>query len=226
MQYQITGDNLPAAIIHLEEGEQLVTESGAMSWMTPNMKMKTQAGGIGKAIGRMFAKEHIFQNIYTAEGGPGIIATASSFPGEIKAVKLSPGHDVVIQKSAFLASETSISLSVFFQKKLGSGLFGGEGFIMQRMSGDGIAFVEIDGSTVEYELEPGEEMIVSTGHVAMMSATCTMDIRTVPGVKNVLFGGEGLFHTVIKGPGKLMLQTMPAINVANALIPYLPKQSN
>ena len=168
----------------------------------------------------------MFQNKYTAVGGAGEIAFASSFPGDIMALEVSPQNEYVIQKSAYLASSPSVELSVFFQKKVGTGFFGGEGFIMQKLSGSGIAFVEIDGSAVKYQLQPEQQIIVDTGYVVMMSATCSMDIQTVKGIKNALFGGEGLFNTRITGPGKVYIQSMPIINTAQRLIPYLPQPSS
>lgn len=223
MKYQIQGETLPVVICELEAGERMITEGGAMSWMSPNMKMETTSnGGIGKAFGRAFSGEKMFQNIYTAQGGPGMIAFASSFPGSIRAFEVSPGQDMIFQKSAFLASEEGVQLSMHFRKKLGSGLFGGEGFIMQKISGQGIVFAEFDGHVIEYDLQPGQQIVIDTGHLAAMSATCNMDIQSVPGVKNMLFGGEGLFNTVITGPGKVWLQTMPISNVAGALRPYIP----
>ena len=223
MNYKIVGEPLPAVICDLNPGETLITESGAMSWMTPNMKMETSTGGgIGKALGRMFSGDTIFQNRYTAQGGSGQIAFASSFPGSIRAFNIEPGKEIVVQKSSFLASEDSVDLSIFFQKKLGSGFFGGEGFIMQKWSGHGTAFVEIDGYAVEYDLAPGQSMIVDTGYLAAMDAACSMEIVSVPGVKNMLFGGEGVFNTVVKGPGKIILQTMPINVVAGAVRPFIP----
>lgn len=223
MRYQIQGETLPVVICELEAGERMITEGGAMSWMSPNMKMETTSnGGIGKAFGRAFSGEKMFQNIYTAQGGPGMIAFASSFPGSIRAFEITPGQDMIFQKSAFLASEAGVQLSMHFRKKIGSGLFGGEGFIMQKVSGQGIMFAEFDGHVVEYELQPGQQIVIDTGHLAAMAATCSMDIQSVPGVKNMLFGGEGFFNTVITGPGKVWLQTMPISNVAGALQPYIP----
>lgn len=222
MQYQIEGTPLPVVICTLEAGESMITERGSMSWMSPNMQMQTQAGGISKAFGRMFSGESLFQNRYTAQGGPGMIAFASSFPGSIKAVEIQPGNGLIVQKSGFLAAQEEVELSVFFQKKLGAGLFGGEGFIMQRLSGRGTAFIEIDGHAVEYELAAGQSMIVDTGYLAAMSESCTMEVVTVPGVKNMLFGGEGIFNTIVKGPGKILLQTMPVSEVAGVLRPYFP----
>ncbi len=221
MQYEIKGGNFPIVVCHLENGEQMVTERGSMVWMTPNMKMETTTGGMGKLFSKAFSGESIFQNIYTSQGR-GSITFGSSFPGKIVAVELTPGKDLIVQKSAFLASQRSVDLSIHFHKKLGVGLFGGEGFIMQRLSGSGIAFVEIDGDLVEQELLPGQQLIVDTGNLAAMESTVRMDIQKVPGLKNMLFGGEGLFHTVLTGPGKIWLQTMPIVNVAAALIPYVP----
>lgn len=223
MNYKIVGEPLPAVICSVEPGETLITESGAMSWMTPNMKMETTTGGgLGKALGRMFSGDTLFQNHYTAHGGTGQITFASSFPGSIKALEIAPGKEVVVQKSAFLASESSVDLSIFFQKKIGSGFFGGEGFIMQKLSGHGTAFVEIDGYAVEYELAAGQSMVVDTGYLAMMDATCSMEIVSVPGVKNMLFGGEGVFNTVVSGPGKITLQTMPVNVVAGSIARFIP----
>lgn len=222
MRYEIKGETLPVVICYLDAGEKIITENGGMSWMSPNMEMKTSSnGGIGKMFGRMFSGERMFQNIYTAKGEEGMIAFASCFPGSIKAFDVSKG-DMVLQKKAFLASEAGVELSVFFNKRASSGLFGGEGFIMQRLSGKGIAFAEFDGHVIEYDLEAGQQLVVDTGHLAAMSASCKMEIRSVTGVKNMLFGGEGFFNTVIHGPGKVWLQTMPICNMAGALIPYLP----
>ena len=206
MRYIIEGETLPVVICQLESGEKMITERGSMAWMSPNMKMETSSnGGIGKVFGRMFSGEGLFQNIYTAQGGPGLISFASSFPGSIKAFEIGPGQEMILQKSGFLAAEASVSLSVHFHKKLASGLFGGEGFILQKLSGKGIAFAEFDGHIVEYELGPGQQMVIDSGHLAAMTAGCQMDVQMISGVKNVLFGGEGLFNTIITGPGHIWL---------------------
>ncbi len=226
MKYEIKGGNFPVLVCTLEPNETMITEGGAMSWMSPNMKMETTSnGGIGKMFGRMFSGEKLFQNKYTALGSTATIAFASSFPGDIVALDLSGGREYICQKSAFLASTFGVELSVYFQKKLGTGLFGGEGFIMQKISGNGIAFIEIDGSAVKYRLEPGQKMIIDTGHLVMMDASCKMEVQTVKGAKNILFGGEGLFNTVITGPGEIVLQSMPIIKLAQDLIPYIPTSS-
>lgn len=222
MQYEIKGGSFPVVICNLESGEKMITEKGSMAWMSPNMQMETKGGGLGKMFSKAFSGESMFQNHYTAMGGNGMIAFTSSFPGEIKVVEIGPGKEMIVQKSAFLASEASVELSIHFHKKLGAGLFGGEGFIMQRLSGRGLAFVEIDGELVEYILKPGQQLIVDTGNVAGFEPSVQMDIRAVSGAKNVLFGGEGLFNTVLTGPGRVWLQTMPIFNVANAIRPYIP----
>lgn len=224
MQYEIVGGALPAVIVTLEDGERMVTEGGAMSWMSSNMEMETTArGGLGKAFGRAFSGESMFQNIYTARGGQGMIAFASSFPGSIMPHEISATNEIVAQKSAFMASEEGVSTEIFFQKKLGSGVFGGEGFIMQRLFGQGTAFLEIDGHVVEYELQAGQSLVVDTGHLAAMTASCTLEVQQVKGVKNKLLGGEGFFNTVVSGPGRVWLQTMPISNVAAAVNPFIPK---
>jgi len=223
MKYEIKGDSLPVVICHLEAGETMITEGGGMSWMSTNIQMQTSSnGGVGKALGRMFSGEAIFQNNYTAQGGPGMIAFASSFPGSIRAFEISPGNELICQKGVFLAGESSVQLSMFFNKKIGSGLFGGEGFIMQKLSGYGTVFGEFDGYIEEYELAPGQQIVVDTGHLAAMTASCNMEIKTVPGMKNKFLGGEGLFNTVVTGPGRVWLQTMPLSNVAGVLRPYFP----
>ena len=225
MKYEIMGEPMPVVVCHLENNETMITESGAMSWMSPNMQMETTGGGVSKVLGRMFSGESLFLNRYTARGGNGLIAFSSSFPGAIRAVEIDPEHPVVVQKSGFLAAEAGVELSIFFQRKGMTGFFGGEGFIMQKLSGHGTAFVEIDGSAVEYNLQPGQKLVVDTGYVAMMDASCTMDVVTVKGVKNVLFGGEGLFNTVVTGPGHVTLQTMPLSGFVSSIAGMLPTKN-
>ena len=225
MKYNIQGDSTPVVICELAAGESMITESGSMVWMSPNMEMQTSGGGsLGKAFGRMFSGENIFQNIYTAKGGPGLIAFASSFPGSIRAVEITPDRPIICQKSAFLAAERGVELSTFFQKRGMVGFFGGEGFIMQKISGRGIAFIEIDGHAVEYDLKPGQQIIVDTGNLAMADPTCAIDVQTVKGAKNIFFGGEGLFHTVVTGPGRITLQTMPFSSFVSTIASALPSK--
>ena len=225
MKYEIKGEPMPVVICTLDAGERMITESGSMVWMSPNMNMETSAGGVGKAFGRLFSGESIFQNIYTAQGGPGLIAFAASFPGSIRAIEVTPERPIVCQKSAFLAATEGVELSVFFQNKALAGFFGGEGFIMQKLTGRGIAFIEIDGSAVEYNLEAGQKLIVDTGNVAMVDRTVSIDIQRVKGAKNILLGGEGLFHTTLTGPGVVVLQTMPLSTFASSIASVLPSKS-
>lgn len=227
LNYQIEGGNLPVVICYPQAGQTICSESGSMSWMSPNMIMETSTGGgMKKAFGRLFSGDSIFLNEYTPQGGGGMIAFASSFPGSIIPFELSEGNGIIVQKSGFLAMEKGLDLSLYFQKKLGRGLFGGEGFIMQKITGNGVAFVEIDGYCKEYNLGVGESIVVDTGYLAAMSESCTMNVETVKGVKNALFGGEGFFNTIITGPGKVYLQSMPIINTAAALAPYMPSSSS
>ncbi len=221
MRYEIKGGSFPVVICQVDNGEKMITEKGSMVWMSPNMKMDTVGGGLGKMFSKAFSGESMFQNIYTAKGD-GMIAFGSSFPGQIKAIEIAPGQEMILQKSAFLAAEAGVELSIHFNKKLGAGFFGGEGFIMQRLSGYGTAFVEIDGELIEYELAPGQQIVVDTGNVAGFTPSVKMDIQQVPGLKNVFFGGEGVFNTVLTGPGRIWLQTMPISNVAMSIRPYIP----
>lgn len=224
MQYEIKGTPLPVLIMNLTAGEQIKTEQGAMSWMSPNMEMSTNAGGgIGKAFGRMFSGESMFQNVYTCRGGDGLLACASSFPGEILPIQISADLTIAAQKSAFLACESGVEMSIHFQKKGLAGFFGGEGFILQKFTGNGIVFLEIDGSVIEYTLAAGQSLVVDTGILAAMDLSVSVDIQSVKGVGNALFGGEGFFNTVLTGPGRIWLQTMPKSTLAQAVAPAVAK---
>lgn len=221
MQYELKGGVFPVVVCQLADGEKMITEKGSMVWMSPNMEMETTGGGLGKMFSKAFSGESMFQNIYTARG-EGMIAFGSSFPGRILTLDVAPGREFILQKTAFLASEAGVQLSIHFNKKFGSGLFGGEGFIMQRLSGSGIAFAEVDGELVEYTLASGQQMIVDTGNVLGFESSVAIDIQQVKGIKNKLLGGEGFFNTVLTGPGKIWLQTMPIANVATAIRPFIP----
>ena len=225
MNYEIKGGSFPVVICNLENGEKMITEKGSMVWMSPNMQMQTHGGGLGRMFSKAFTGESMFQNTYTANGA-GMIAFGSSFPGQIKAVTIAPGQEMIVQKSAFLASEAGVQLSLHFRKNLGAGLFGGEGFIMQRLSGRAPRFGEIGGARGEHGVTPGQKIVVDTGNVAGFSVGVQMEIQQVPGVKNVLLGGEGLFNTVLTGPGRVWLQTMPISNVAASIRPYIPTGNN
>ncbi len=227
LKYEIEGGHLPVVICYPEAGQTLCCEGGSMSWMSPNMQMDTTSGGGAKKVfGRLFSGESLFMNEYAPQGGRGVIAFASSFPGSIIPYEVHPGQGIIVQKRGWLAMEKGLDVSVYFQKKLSKGLFGGEGFIMQRITGDGLIFLEIDGHCKEYELQAGQSIVVDTGCLAAMSESCTMDLQMVKGAKNIFLGGEGLFLTVINGPGKVYLQSMPLSNMAQALTPYLPTASS
>ena len=187
MQYEIKGGSFPVVICQLQSGEKMITEKGAMVWMSPNMEMETVGGGLGKMFSKALSGESMFQNIYTARGD-GMIAFGSSFPGRIVPLEIDAGREMIVQKSAFLASEPTVELTITFKKKLGAGFFGGEGFIMQRLSGRGLAFLEIDGDLMEYQLAPGQKILVNTGNVAAYESSVSMEIETVSGLNNKLLG--------------------------------------
>lgn len=221
MDYKIIGGSLPVAVCKLRRGEDVLCESGAMSWMDGGIRMETEGGGLGRMFGRAFSGESMFINRYIAERD-GEIAFASKFPGDIRAIELSRGKSIIAQKKCLLAYDSSVDVNVHFHKRFSAGFFGGEGFIMQKFSGEGTVLIEIDGSAVEYELDEGERKIINTGYLVMMDETCSMSVETVRGVKNVLFGGESLFNTVITGPGKIVLQTMPLAQTAALLYSMMP----
>lgn len=224
MRYSIEGGSLPAVLIQLTPGEKLISEVGGRTWARGPVLTETKAeGGAGKALGRMFSGENLFMNIYTAQG-PAEIAFSSSFPGRIIARELAPGQSIICQKQAFLCATYGVDLAVHLQKKLGAGFAGGEGFIMQRVTGPGLVFLEVDGFCKEYELMQGEQIVCDTGVLAVMDATCSMDVQMVKGVKNMFLGGEGIFDTVITGPGKVYLQTMTIAKLAGQMVPYLPSK--
>ena len=221
MRYSIEGGTLPAVVIQLNPGETIISEVGGRTWSRGPVITETKAeGGIGKSIGRLFTGESLFMSRYTAQG-PAEIAFTSSFPGRIVARELAPGESIVCQKSAFMCATAGVELAIHFQKKLGAGFFGGEGFIMQRITGPGLVFMEIDGYAPEYDLQPGEQIVCDTGVVAIMDASCQMDIQMVKGVKTMLLGDYGMFDTVVTGPGKVYLQTMTISKLASLMTPFM-----
>ena len=221
MQYKIEGSPFPYVSFRLENGESIECQKGAMSWMTPTMRMETKTGGMGQLLSRAVSGESLFKNKYTAEGGSGEITLAASVPGSILAMEVQPGRPVIAQKSAYLASTLGVNVSIFFQKKLGAGFFGGEGFIMQKFEGSGTVFIEADGSVVEYELDAGQSLLIDTGYLVAMDPTCSMDIQSTGGIGNALFGGEGLFNTKVTGPGHIWLQSMPISALAGSIQPFI-----
>ncbi len=221
MKYQILGGSFPVAVCDMNPGEAIICQAGGMSWIRGDIRMETKGGGLGKMFGRAISGESMFQNRYAAHS-QGQIAFAASVPGEIRAIQVSPGCSVIAQKGSFLASDEGVELSVYLQKKAGAGFFGGEGFVMQKFAGSGTVLVEIDGSAVEYDLAPGEQITIDTGYLVLMDESCKMDIVTVKGLGNKLFGGEGFFNTVVTGPGKVVLQTMPISALAGRISAFIP----
>ncbi|MCI9286579.1 MAG: TIGR00266 family protein [Clostridia bacterium] len=224
MKTEVMGGNLPVVVCKLSKGEEVYTETGGMSWMSQGIKMSTNTnGGIMKGLGRALAGESIFMNTYTAEEDETEIAFASSFPGEILEFDLKEGETIIAQKRAFLCAEKTVNMAMHFRKKIGAGFFGGEGFIMQKLSGHGKVFLEIDGAAIKKELAPGEILNIDNGYVAAMTQDVQLDIKTVKGIKNIVFGGEGLFLTTVKGPGTVWLQSMPISKLAGSLYGTMPQ---
>lgn len=225
MKYEITSKPFPVVIFQLDRGEYIYCEAGGMSWMSDGLVMDIQAGGIGKAFSRAFSGENMFINKYLSQRDGGEIGISSKFLGNILKVELKQGDSIVLQKGAMLAFTEGIDRKIAFKSPM-KGLFGGEGFIMQEVFGEGLLFIEVDGETREYNLEPGERLILDTGHLLLMDKTCTMDVKTVGGVKNTLFGGEGLFNTTVTGPGKVIIQTSPISKLARSLSRFFPSSGS
>ncbi len=226
LNYSVFGANLPAVSIRLDAGESIYTQSGGMTWMDNGITMATNMkGGLMKGLGRMLSGDSLFMATYTSTVPNQEIVIASSFPGSIVPIELA-GRAIIAQKSAFLCAQPSVTLSVHVTKGIGAGLFGGEGFILQKLTGYGTVMLEIDGSLVERILAPGETIKVDTGNVAAFEETVQYQAEMVKGFKNILFGGEGLFLTTLTGPGKVWLQTMTLPGFAKSLIPFLPKPSS
>ncbi|MCL7451561.1 MAG: TIGR00266 family protein [Anaerolineae bacterium] len=224
ISYRIDGTTLPVVTIELEPGEVIYSESGGMSWMSGNVEMKTHSGGgLGRAVKRALSGESLFITDFYIDRGRGTVAFASEFPGKIIPFDLKPGESIIVQKDAFMCAEKSVDMDLHFRKRLGTGFFGGEGFIMQRVTGPGLAFIEVDGEIVEYDLEPGQQLKVDTGHLAAMEATVDFDVTMLKGFRNILLGGEGLFLASVRGPGKVWLQTMPMSKLAQKVAQFLPK---
>lgn len=223
MDYEINGGSFPVVVCKLQKGETLKNESGAMAFMTSDIKMKTNTdGGLLKGIGRALSGDSIFLTFFTANSDNQKIGFSSSCPGKIIPIKLDGSNSIIGQKNAFLASEDSVNIDMHFRKKLGAGLLGGEGFILQKFTGNGMLFLEIDGEVIEHDLKDGEKLFVDQGHLAAMEESVKFDIERVKGAKNILFGGEGLFLATLTGPGKVWIQTMPISKLAEAIIPFLP----
>lgn len=224
LKYKIDGTTLQVVTIQLEPGVKVYSESGGMSWMSGNVEMDTNTGGgLGRMLRRAVAGESLFIADYTVPSGSGIVAFASEFPGKIVDLHLADGEQIIVQKDAFMCAEKSVDIDMHFRSRIGSGLFGGEGFILQKLTGPGDAFVEFDGEIVTYDLQPGQVLKVDTGHVAMFQPTVQFDVTMLRGFRNILLGGEGLFLATLRGPGRVWLQTMPLMKLANKVLQYLPR---
>ena len=222
MEYEIQGGAFPIVICTLQRGETMKNETGAMSFMTSEMKMETNTGGgLLKVLGRALSGDSIFLNFFTAQADNQKIGFSARTPGKIFPIKLDGTNTIIGQKNAFLAAEEGVDLDIYFRNKIGTGIFGGEGFVLQKFSGVGMAFIEIDGEVIERELAPGEQLLLDPGHLAAMDESVGFDIERVKGAKNILFG-EGLFFARLTGPGKVWIQTMPISKLAQAIIPFLP----
>ena len=225
MEYEIKGGAFPMVVCKLQKGERMKDENGAMAFMTSGIKMDTNTGGgLLKGLGRALAGDSLFINTFEAQKDNEEIGFSSYYPGRIIPIRLDGTNPIIGQKSSFLAAEDSVNIDMYFKKKLGAGIFGGEGFILQKFSGNGMVFLEIDGEVIERYLEPGETLFVDQGHVAAMDETVDFDIERIKGAKNMVFGGEGLFLATLRGPGRVWVQTMPIPKLAQALIPYIPKR--
>ena len=225
MKYKIFGGQMPAVTVRLDAGESVYTQAGGMSWMTEGISMETNLkGGLGKSLGRLFSGESLFMATYTAQKEADITFSAS-LPGEIRPFRIAPGQEYIAQKGAFLCATPGVTLSAVVNG-MKSGLFGGEGFVLQRLSGEGLVFLELDGAIQEIDLQAGEKLIVDTGNVALFEAQVGYSAQMVKGFKNILFGGEGLFLTTLTGPGKVWLQTLTASEIARRIIPFIPTTNN
>jgi uncharacterized protein (TIGR00266 family) len=225
MEYQIKGNTLQMLEVQLGAGEAVYTESGGMAWMSDGVEMSTDTkGGLMSGLGRALAGESLFMTTYTCKAPKGFVVFTPEAPGKVVDVQLGAGEMLICQKDAFMAAQNSVSLEMFFRKRLGTGLFGGEGFILQKATGPGVVFLEVPGEVVQYTLQAGQRLKVDPGHIAMFDPSVDYDISMVKGVKNVLFGGEGLFLATLSGPGRVWLQTMPISNLAQKIAKYIPSK--
>jgi len=231
MQSRITGTTMPVLEFILENNEAIISEAGELSWMGPSIQMTTHTqfgggGGIFGVIKRVAGGGSIFMTEYRAMGGPGEVAFATKLPGHIVPVEVAPGHEYMIHRHGFLCATPQIQISVAFQQSLGAGIFGGEGFLLQKLSGQGIAWLELSGELVVRDLQPGENLRVHPGHVGAFQSSVSFQITTVPGIKNMIFGGDGIFLASLTGPGRIWLQTLPISKLAHAIEPYIPREAS
>ena len=225
MRYEINGTVLPSADIWLAAGESVFTESGGMAWMKGDIRMETNTkGGLLQGLGRSLAGESLFMTTYTCERGEGMVTFTPESPGRILAFELAAGQSLICQKDAFMAAQDGVRVEIHFRKRLGAGFFGGEGFILQKITGPGLVWLEIAGDVREYELQAGEVLKVDPGHIGLYEPTVDYDIITVKGLTNILFSGEGLFLATLRGPGKVWLQSMPLANLVAKIRQSMPSK--
>ena len=230
MRHQVLGTTMPVLEITLEPGEQIVSHTGELSWIGQSIELRTTTSmgsnqGVFGALKRVMGGGSLFLTEYTAAGSPGLVAFCTKVPGHILPVEIAPGRGLLVHRNGFLCATHGVTIGVGFQRRLGAGIFGGDGFVLQRLEGQGTAWIELDGEVVPYDLGPGETLRVHPGHVGMFEAGVGFDITMLRGVRNVLFGGDGLFLAQLTGPGKVWLQTLPLSGIAHALLPYLPQAS-
>lgn len=227
MRYAIAGTVLQSLEIELTQGESIFTESGGMSWMTDGIDMETNTkGGLMSGLGRALAGESLFMTTYTCSTPTAMITFTPEAPGKVLPIQLAPNQMIIAQKDSFMCAQSSVKMEIHFRKKLGTGLFGGEGFILQKLTGPGIVFLEIPGEVKEFNLAAGQRLKVDPGHIAAFDPTVNYEITSVKGIKNIIFSGEGLFLASLTGPGRVWLQTMPLSNLAQALLKYIPTKSS
>ncbi len=227
MRYAISGTVLQALEVELGQGESMFTELGGMAWMSDGIDMNTNTkGGLMSGLGRALAGESLFMTTYTSSVPKSMITFTPEAPGKVLPIQLTPNQFIIAQKDAFMCAQSSVSMEIFFRKRLGTGLFGGEGFILQKLTGPGMVFLEIPGEVKEYSLVAGQRLKIDPGHIAAFEPSVSYDISMVKGLKNVVFSGEGLFLATLTGPGKVWLQTMPISNLAQAIRKYIPTKSS
>ena len=223
MRYVIHGTTMQTVAIDLAPGEMVYSQTNCMAWMSDTMAMDTNTGGGFLAgLRRSFTGGSFFLTHFTAQSGPGHIAFAPRFPGSVVARTLAPGESLICRKETFLCAERGVQLELAWQRRLGAGFFGGEGFILQKVTGPGTVFLDLSGEVVERSLMPGERLLVHAGHVGIQEPSVGFDIQLVRGFRNILFGGEGLFLATLTGPGRVWLQSMPILNLAEEIGRYLP----
>ncbi len=225
MRYEISGTTMQTLSIVLSPGESVFAQTHGMAWMTDAIDMDTHTGGgVFSGLKRAFGGGSFFITDYSAPGGPGEVAFAPRFPGQIIAMKLAGGQSLICRKETFLCAESGVSLDIVLQQRLGAGFFAGEGFILQKVTGPGMVFLDLSGEVIERTLAPNERLRVHAGHIGMQEPTVSTDISMVRGFRNMIFGGEGLFLATLTGPGKIWLQSMPVMNLAEEIARHLPRQ--